>query len=60
MSKAAANRKIGVFFVVILPRYLFQYEFSGRTTLSGGVLKKEMTTDLFSHQAWLRLGVIWL
>jgi hypothetical protein len=33
---------------------------TGRTTLSGGVLKKEMTTDLFSHQAWLRLGVIWL
>jgi hypothetical protein len=32
----------------------------GRTTLSGGVPKKEMTTDLFSHQAWLRLGVIWL
>lgn len=28
MSEAATNRKVGVLFVVILPRCLFQYEFS--------------------------------
>ena len=28
LPQAATNRKVGVLFVVILPRYLFQYEFS--------------------------------
>jgi hypothetical protein len=48
----------------------------GRTTLSGTVLineldlgvkvvrlsytSKEMTKDVLTHRAWLRLGVIWL
>src|SRR5215469_13625365 len=43
-----------------LHRLRKSYLYRGTITLSVEVSKKEMAKNVFPHQAWLRLGVIWL